>query len=160
MKKLVILLVLLVLATNVFSQIENDIAQAVSSLNREPSFTNNLYLQGQVLSLVKNGSHSELLNAYQKEGFKRFTKMIYIDGTRTMTITATNDSTFSAILDEVQRGLPKTISSYPTSTDTENLIDDYVTDYWIYTNNAGKKCEIRVYFINDQLRSIGYWIYE
>lgn len=160
MKKLIILIVLSFFAVKAFSQIENDIAQAVSSLDREFSFTDNAYLQGQFVSLVKKGSHDELLNAYHREGFKRFTKMIYVDGSWTKTITVTNDSIFTEVLDEIQRGLPKTLSTYPIRTDSETLIDDYVTDYWTYTNNNGKKCEIRVYFINDQLRSLGYWIYE
>jgi hypothetical protein len=146
-----------------FSQTENQIVEsAVSSLTleREVVTVNNLYLQGQFLSMLQKGSIDEILNVSHEKDFKRFTKRTYIDGKWVSTLLAENDSTFVSILEEIQMGLPKGIKTLPTSTETETLIDDYVTDYWKYTNKQGKLCEIRVYFLNGQLRNLGYWIYE
>jgi hypothetical protein len=160
MKKLVILIILSVLAAKSFSQTEQYVAAAVSSLEREVVTNNNLYLQGQFLSLVQKGSTDKILNAYQQKDFKRFTKMTYVDGNWQNTVLATNDSICLSILNEIRVGLPKGIKTLPTSTEVETLIDDYVTDYWKYTNKQGKVCEVRVYFLNGQLRNLGYWIYE
>jgi hypothetical protein len=160
MKKLAILLILLVLAVKAFSQTEQHIAAAVSSLEREVVTVDNLYLQGQFLSLVQKGSIDEILNAYQQKDFKRFTKMTYVDGKWQNTILAINDSICLSILNEIKIGLPKGIKTLPTNTEVETLIDDYVTDYWKYTNKQGKVCEVRVYFLNGQLRNLGYWIHE
>jgi hypothetical protein len=110
--------------------------------------------------MLQKGSIDEILNAYQQKDFKRFTKMKYIGGTWQTTVLATNDSICLSILDEIKMGLPKGIKTLPTSTEIETLIDDYVTDYWKYTNKQGKVCEIRVYFLNGHLRNLGYWIYE
>jgi hypothetical protein len=146
-----------------FSQTENQIVEsAVSSLTleREVVTVNNLYLQGQFLSMLQKGSIDEILHAYQQKDFKRFTKMKYIGGPWQTTVLATHDSICLSILDEIKMGLPKGIKTLPTSTEIETLIDDYVTDYWKYTNKQGKVCEIRVYFLNGHLRNLGYWIYE
>jgi hypothetical protein len=160
MKKLAIILILLVLAAKAFSQTEQHIAEAVSSLERETVTVDNLYLQGQFLNLVQKGSTDEILNAYQQKDFKRFTKMTYVDGKWQTTVLATSDSVCLSMLNEIRVGLPKGIHTLPTSTEVETLIDDYVTDYWKYTNSQGKICEVRVYFLNGQLRNLGYWIYE
>jgi hypothetical protein len=146
-----------------FSQTENQIVEsAVSSLalEREIVTVNNLYLQGQFISMIQKGSTEEILNVSHEKDFKGFTKRTYVDGKWVSTLLAEEDSTFVSILEEIQMGLPKGIKTSPTDTEMETLIDDFVTDYWKYTNKQGKVCEVRVYFLNGQLRNLGYWIYE
>jgi hypothetical protein len=160
MKKLAIVLFLFLFSTQSFSQIEDYIKTAVSSLEREVVSVDNLYLQGQFVKIVQSQSYEELLKAYHEKDFKRFTKRIYIDGEWSETVTIESDSIFISILEEMRVGLPNGMASSPSDTEIESDIDDYVTDYWVYTNKSGKKCEIRVYFLNGQLRNLGYWIYQ
>jgi hypothetical protein len=160
MKKLAVVFFVSLFSNQSFSQIEDYIKIAVSSLEREVVSVDNSYLQGQFIKMVQLQSYEELLKAYHEKDFKRFTKRIYIDGNWNETVTAESDSIFISILDELRTGFPKGMKITPTDTEIETDVDDYVTDYWSYTNKSGKKCEIRVYFLNGQLRNLGYWIYQ
>jgi cell shape-determining protein MreC len=69
MKKLAIVLFLFLFSTQSFSQIEDYIKTAVSSLEREVVSVDNLYLQGQFVKIVQSQSYEELLKAYHEKDF-------------------------------------------------------------------------------------------
>lgn len=193
MKKLAVLLFTIIFSTLSFSQTEQIIADssysqtkqmisnALSSIEREPSYTNNLYLRGSFLKEIKNGRYAEFINAYHQKGFSKIRKSQYLNNVWQRSICANSDSTIKdqninnvyqksviassdsiiiALFDEIRRGLPADLSILPTEVDEYTVIDDYFTDVWRYTNSDGKKCFLMADFINGQLRTLGYSIRE
>lgn len=160
MKKLAIAFFVTIFSTFGFSQVEEYASRAINAFERESSTVNNFYLQGKLMKAIKEGKYEEFLEACDRKGFKIFSKTVYVNGTWEGFYIMEDQSNFVSIFDEIRRGLPKKINTSPTKTTTESRIDDRVIDYWAYTNTDGKKCEIKVFFVNDQFRAIGYWIYE
>ncbi len=96
-----------------------------------------------------------LRSIYHTERFGSFTKVMYQDS---IWIGASIGQTDSFI-EEVRLCLPDDIDLLPTSTTQETLIDDWIIDSWIYKDKDGNPCELKVFFMNEQLRHFGFYLH-
>ena len=158
MKKLVIILIALVLATKVFSQTaELVIADALQTIERGETQVNNIYLQGKFMEMIKTGKSLDLLKVYNEPGFIRCIK-VHDEAGEWNTFEIESDQAFLEMINEVRKNLPSNIQTRPSKTEYEELFDSYVTDGWFYTDKKGRRCEVTAYFINNQLVNMLYRI--
>lgn len=91
--------------------------------------------------------------------FGSFTKVMYQDSMWIGMSIGQTDSLIEAFIEEMRLCLPDDIDLLPTSTTQVSRIDDWITDSWIYTDKDGNPCELKVFFINEQLRHFGFYIH-
>ena len=134
---------------------------ALNSIEPTINYADHSHLLEKGLSLVLNHQDDEIFDIIHAKGFNNFTKIVYENEVSTFNRIITSDSLISIELNEIRSIFPKNLLNLPPKIKSVERFGNMITsNIWYFTSSKNIKYKFSVFFIDNQITSIGYQIFK
>ena len=137
------------------------VVAALEAIEPTVIYADHSHLSEKGLSLVLNHQDDEIFNIIHTPGFNNFTKIVYENEVSTFNRIITSDSLISIELNEIRSIFPKNLLNLPPKIKSVERFGNMITsNIWYFTSSKNIKYKFSVFFIDNQITSIGYQIFK
>lgn len=137
------------------------VINALNSIEPTINYADHSHLLEKGLSLVLNYQDDEIFDIIHAKGFNNFTKIVYENEVSTFNRIITSDSLISIELNEIRSIFPKKLLNLPPKIKSVERFGNIITsNIWYFTSSKNVKYKFSVFFIDNQITSIGYQIFK